>query len=64
MKIPYIKILGLIVVVMAAGLIFMSIKTSQKYKFRKSAKEIHSQLLNGNHLVDPGIAFDLILTGQ
>jgi len=48
------------VVVMAAGLIFMSIKTSQKYKFRKSAKEIHTQLLNEDHLMDPVTALDLI----
>lgn len=60
MKKPYIKTLGLIVVVLAAGLIFMSIKESKKYKFERSAEEIHTELLAEKHFMDPATALDLI----
>jgi rhodanese-related sulfurtransferase len=57
---PYIKALGLIVMILAIGLVFMSIKSSQKFKFKESALELHSQLLKSKHQIDPQAALDII----
>lgn len=60
MKRPYIKVLGLLVVVMAIGLVFASLKTSKKYKFSKSAITLHQELVSGSHLMDPATALELM----
>lgn len=60
MKRPYIKVLGLLVVVLAIGLVFASLKTSKKYKFSKSAIALHRELVSGSHLIDPATALELI----
>lgn len=57
---PYIKALGLIVMILAAGLVFMSIKSSQKFKFKESARELHTQLLTSKHQIDPQTAKDIL----
>jgi rhodanese-related sulfurtransferase len=60
MKRPYIKVLGLMVVVLAIGLVFTSLKSSKKYKFKESAKQLHTELLASNHQIDPNTALDMI----
>jgi sulfur-carrier protein adenylyltransferase/sulfurtransferase len=60
MKIPYIKVLGLLVVVLAIGLVFTSLKTSKKYKFSISAVALHRELVSGSHLMDPATALELL----
>lgn len=60
MKRPFIKILGLIVVLIAVGLIFTSLKTSKKFKFSKSAENFHAELIEGNHFMSPMNARELI----
>lgn len=60
MKRPYIKVLGLIVVVLAIGLVFTSLKSSKKYKFKESAKQLHTELLASKHQIDPKTALDII----
>lgn len=60
MKRPYIKILGLLVIALAFGLVFASLKTSKKYKFNKSAKALHQELVSGSHLIDPVTAQELM----
>ena len=60
MKKPYLKILGLIVIALTAGLIFTSLKSSKKYKFKKTAEVQHSELVKGNHLINPDKARDIL----
>ena len=60
MKKPYLKILGLIVIALTAGLIFTSLKSSQKYKFQKTAEVQHSELVKGYHLISPHKAKDIL----
>lgn len=60
MKRPYIKILGLIVVALAVGLIFTSLKSSKKYKFNKPAEKLHAELLTAKHYLDPYKALEII----
>jgi len=60
MKKPYIKLLGLIVVMIALGLVFTSLKSSKKYRFDKSAEELHGELVKGTHYIDPNTALQLI----
>lgn len=60
MKRPYIKALGLIVVVLAIGLVFTSLKSSKKYKFKESARTLHAELLASKHQIDPNTALDII----
>lgn len=60
MKKPYLKLLGLIVIVLVAGLIFTSLKSSNKYKFQKSAEFQHNELIKGNHLISPEKAKDIL----
>jgi rhodanese-related sulfurtransferase len=60
MKRPYIKALGLIVVVLAIGLVFTSLKSSKKYKFKESAMQLHTELLASKHQIDPNTALDVI----
>lgn len=64
MKRPYLFTLGIIIVVLAAGLIFTSIQTNKKYKFKKKAENIHAELLEGKHFMDPNTALDLIKKGD
>jgi sulfur-carrier protein adenylyltransferase/sulfurtransferase len=60
MKRPYIKVLGLLVVVLAVGLVFTSLKASKKYKFSKSAIVLHQELVSESHLIDPATAWELM----
>ena len=60
MKRPYIKLLGLIVVVITIGLIFTSLKSSKKFRFDKSAEELHSELVESKHYLDPNKALEII----
>ncbi len=60
MKRPYIKILGFLVVVLAIGLVYTSIRASRKYKFDKSAIALHKELVLRNHLMDPATALKLM----
>ncbi len=53
MKRPYIKLLGLIIVLLFAGLIFTSLKSSKKYRFNKAAEVQHSELIKANHFISP-----------
>ena len=62
MKKPYLKILGLIVIALMAGLIFTSLKSSKKYKFQKTAEVQHSELVKGYHLISPDKAKDILST--
>lgn len=64
MKRPYLVTLGIVVVVLATGLIFASIQTNKKYKFKRSAEGIHAELLESKHLMDPNTALDLIKKGD
>ncbi len=43
-----------------AGLIFTSMRSSQKYKFQKTAEVQHSELVKGNHLINPDKARDIL----
>jgi rhodanese-related sulfurtransferase len=60
MKKPYLKLLGLVVIALMAGLIFTSLKNSKKYKFQKTAEVQHSELINGNYLISPDKARDIL----
>jgi len=53
MRRPFIKILGLLVVLIAVGLIFTSIQASKKFKFSRSAEDIHAELVNRDYLMSP-----------
>ena len=64
MKRPYLFTLGITIVVLAAGLIFTSIQTNRKYKFKRDAEEIHSELLAAKHFMDPNTALSLIDKGD
>jgi len=61
MKKPYLKILGLVVIVLVVGLIFTSLESSKKYKFKKTAEVQHSELVKGNHLISPDKAREILL---
>ena len=60
MKRPYIKLLGLIIVVIAVGLVFTSLKSSKKYKFEMSAEKLHGELVKESHYMDPNEAWEII----
>ena len=60
MKRPYLLTLGIVMVVLAVGLILTSLQTSKKYKFKRSAESIHIELLEAKHKMDPKTAMDLI----
>ncbi len=60
MKRPYLKLLGLIIVLMLAGLVFTSLKTRNKYRFKKPAEELHSELIKSNHFLSPQKALEII----
>lgn len=60
MKKPYIKSLGLFVIIIFAGLVFLSVKSSKKYQFHKTAEELHAELVEGKHYIDPVKAKELI----
>lgn len=60
MKRPFIKILGLFVVLVAVGLIITSIQASKKFKFKKSAEDIHAELIHANYLMSPQEAKEII----
>ncbi len=53
MKRPYIYLFGLIIVLLFAGLIFTSLKSSKKYRFNKDAEVQHSELIKANHFISP-----------
>ena len=60
MKRPYLSVLGIAIVLMAIGLIFTSYKSSKKYRFGKSAEELHSELIRSKHFIDPNSALKII----
>jgi len=60
MKRPYLKSLGLIVILLTLGLIIASIQSSKKYKFGTKAEKLHVQLLEGEHYIAPESAMELI----
>jgi rhodanese-related sulfurtransferase len=60
MKKPYIKVLGLIVVALAVGLVFTSLRTSKKFKFKKTAVALHQDLIDAGHFMEPAQALELI----
>ena len=60
MKRPYLVTLGIVIVVLATGLIFTSIQTNKKYWFKRSAEEIHAELIDAKHFMDPQTAMKLI----
>ncbi len=60
MQRPYIKVLGLIVVAMAVGLVFTSLKTSKKFKFKETASALHQDLISSTHFMEPQLARELI----
>lgn len=60
MKRPYYKALSVLVILIAAGLIFTSIQSSRKYKFDRRAEELHQQLIEATHYVDPSTAMEII----
>lgn len=60
MKRPYLVTLGIVVIVLAGGLILTSIQTSKKYKFKRTAQDIHAELIEAKHFMDPGTAKELI----
>lgn len=64
MKAPYIKTLGFIVVAIAIALVFTSYKTSSKYRFDKTAEELHKELLTNSHNINPNDALKLIEGGS
>ena len=53
--------LGAIIVLFAVGLIFTSYKSSKKFKFKKSAEELHGELVNSKHYMDPNTLKDIIV---
>lgn len=57
---PYIIVLGFLVMALAVGLIFTSLRASKKYEFSKSAIALHQELVSGIHLMDPATALELI----
>lgn len=60
MKKPYIKSLGLFIIVLFAGLIFTSVKSSQKFQFSETAEELHGELIANPHHIDPAKAKALL----
>ena len=60
MKRPYLITLGIVVVILAAGLIFASVSASKKFKFENSAESIHAELIEASHFMDPQTASKLI----
>ena len=60
MKKPYIKLLGLIVILFLAGLVFTSLRARNKYRFKQPAEELHSELIKSNHFMTPQKAQEII----
>ena len=60
MKKAYIKILGLIILIAMVGLIFTLFQGSKKYKFKISAKELHSELVKKDYFIDPNKAMEML----
>jgi len=60
MKRPYIKALGVLVVLLTVGLIFTSLQSSKKYKFDKKAVELHKDLVESKHFIDPAKAMEIL----
>ncbi len=60
MKRPYIKLLGLIIVLLTVGLVFTSLQTSKKYKFDTKAIELHKELVSSTHFIDPQKASEIL----
>lgn len=60
MKRPYLISLGVVIIVLTAGLILASVTTSQKYKFKRSAVNIHAELIDAKHFMDPQTAKKVI----
>ena len=56
--------LGLIIVLLTVGLIFTSLQASKKYKFDKKAVELHKELSELKHFVDPGKAKEMLSSQQ
>ena len=59
MKNPYMKLLGLVVIVLIVGFIFTSVKSSNKYRFSKSAEELHGELVKSKHFLAPDKALEI-----
>ena len=60
MKKPYIKLLGLTIVLIAAGLIVASLKSGRKFKFETSAEDLHRELVDSRFHMDPNTAREII----
>jgi len=60
MKRPYLISLGVIVIILAGGLILASLTTNKKYKFKRSAESLHAELIDARYLMDPQTAMKLI----
>ena len=60
MKRPYIKLLGLLVIIITTALVYLSIKDSQKYRFDKSAEAMHQDLLKNDYYLNPEKAWEII----
>ena len=60
MKKPFIKLLGITIVVLAVFLGLSSLKISQKFRVSKSAEEVHQELINHNHLISPEKASEIL----
>lgn len=60
MEKPYIKILGVVVVVIAVTLIITSLRSMSKYKFDQTAEQLHAQVVKAEHFLDPMSAKDIL----
>ena len=60
MKRPYLKSLGLFIILLTIGLIIASVQSSKKYKFGTKAEALHAQLLEGKHYIDPNSAMEIL----
>lgn len=60
MKRPYLITLALVVFVLGAVLVLTSISANKKYKFKRSAEDIHAELLETDYFMQPEEAKQLI----
>lgn len=60
MKRPYLITLALVVFVLGAVLVLTSMSANKKYKFKRSAEDIHAELLEANYFMPPEEAKQLI----
>jgi len=60
MKRPFIKILGLLVVVIAIALVFTSYQSKTKYRFDKTSEALHKDLITTAYKISPKEAMEFI----